>query len=106
MKAVKQSTVVRLLSFAMFVMVFASASSYAEDEEFVPAYQNEGNYQLEDPDKYFAYRNGRKYYTSGKENGIRVNENNEESTDETVGILTFVLAPATIIYMNLVGWWE
>ena len=49
---------------------------------------------------------GRTYYTSGKENGFRVNENNEESTDETIGIMTLLIAPATLIYMNLVGWWE
>ncbi len=84
----------------------ASMSGFAADDEFAPAYQNEGRYQLEDPNKYFAQQDGRLYYTSGKENGFRVNENNEESTDETIGILTFVLAPATIIYMNLVGWWE
>lgn len=75
-------------------------------DEFVPAYQNEGNYKIEDTKKYFAYEEGRTYYTSGKENGFRVNENNEESTDETIGILTLLIAPATIIYMNLVGWWE
>ncbi|WP_156495153.1 hypothetical protein, partial [Oleiphilus sp. HI0128] len=89
MKSLKQSVVVKLMSAFLFSVIFASASAYAEDDEFVPAYQNEGNYQMEDPDKYFTYREGRKYYTSGKENGIRVNENNEESTDETVGILTF-----------------
>lgn len=76
------------------------------DDEFQPAYQNEGNYQIESPDKYFTYHGDRAYYTSGKENGFRVNENNEESTDETIGILTFLIAPATIVYMNLVGWWE
>ena len=78
----------------------------ADEEEFVPAYQNEGKYQLEDPNKYFAYEGDRTYYTSGKPNGFRVNENNEESTDETIGIMTLLIAPATLIYMNLVGWWE
>lgn len=78
----------------------------AADDEFVPAYQNEGDYKLDDPNKYFAYQDGRVYYTSGKPNGFRVNENDEESTDETIGILTLLIAPATIIYMNLVGWWE
>lgn len=96
----------KALGLGFLVMTFASASAFASEDEFVPAYQNEGNYQMEDPDKYFAYRDGRKYYTTGKENGIRVNENNEESTDETVGILTLLLAPAAIIYMNLFGWWE
>lgn len=81
-------------------------NAFADDDEFVPAYQNEGEYKLEDPDKYFAYEEGRTYYTSGKKNGIRVNENDEKSTDETIGILTLLIAPATIIYMNLVGWWE
>ena len=81
-------------------------NAFAADDEFVPAYQNEGSYGLDDPSKYFAYEEGRTYYTSGKENGFRVNENNEKSTDETIGILTLLLAPATIIYMNLVGWWE
>ncbi len=99
-------SMIKLLSLLLFMMIFASTSAYAEEDGFVPAYQNEGNYQLEDPNKYFTYSQGRKYYTSGKKNGIRVNENNEESTDETVGILTLLVAPATIIYMNLVGWWE
>lgn len=80
---------------------------YAEDEEFVPAYQNEGNYKNEyDADKYFVREGGRGYYTSGKKNGFRVNENNEESTDEAIGIVFFPLAPATIVYMNIIGWWE
>lgn len=83
-----------------------SSKVFSADDEFVPAYQNEGSYKLDDPDKYFAYQEGRTYYTSGKENGFRVNENNEESTDETIGIMTLLLAPATLIYMNLVGWWE
>ena len=75
-------------------LLFGAQAVYADDE-FVPAYQNEGQYELEDPDKYFTVKNGRRYYTSGKEDGFRVNENNEESTDETVGILTFLIAPAT-----------
>ncbi len=86
--------------------LFVSVQGVHADDEFVPAYQNEGQYELEDPDKYFTVENGRGYYTSGKEGGFRVNENNEESTDETVGILTFLIAPATIVYMNLVGWWQ
>jgi hypothetical protein len=79
---------------------------WAEDEEFVPAYQNEGSYDVETADKYFVRHEGRNYYTSGKKNGFRVNENNEESTDETIGILTFLLAPATIVYMNVEGFWN
>ena len=79
---------------------------FADDDEFVPAYQNEGAYKLEDPNKYFAYEEGRTYYTSVKENVFRVNENDEESTDETICILILLIAPATIIYINLVGWWE
>jgi len=90
----------------VLVIAFASSTSVNAEDEFVPAYQNEGSYELEDPDKYFTYKDGRGYYTSGEKGGIRVNENNEESTDETVGILTFLIAPATIVYMNLVGWWE
>lgn len=81
-------------------------AALAEDEEFVPAYQNEGNYEIESADKYFVRHQGRNYYTSGKEGGFRINENNEESTDETIGIVTFLLAPATIVYMNLVDWWD
>jgi len=76
------------------------------DDEFVPAYQNAGNYDLDDADKYFTHNKGRKYYTSGKENGFRINENNEESTDETVGILTFIFSPAALVYMNVIGWWD
>jgi len=88
------------------LLVGSSMSVMAEDEEFVPAYQNEGNYDVETADKYFIRHEGRNYYTSGKKNGFRVNENNEESTDETIGILTFLLAPATIIYMNVEGFWN
>ncbi len=96
---------IQLVVISVFVACL-SLNVMADDEEFVPAYQNVGNYKLEDPNKYFAYRDGRTFYTSGKENGFRVNENNEESTDETIGILTLLIAPATLIYMNLVGWWE
>lgn len=92
----------------LFISLFIACMAFNAfaDDEFVPAYQNEGAYKLEDPNKYFAYEEGRTYYTSGKENGFRVNENDEESTDETIGILTFVIVPATLIYMNLIGWWE
>lgn len=97
---------IQILLLSMFVTCL-SLNVSAADDEFVPAYQNVGDYKhLDDPNKYFAYEEGRTYYTSGKENGFRVNENNEESTDETIGILTFVIVPATLIYMNLVGWWE
>lgn len=95
-----------LVLLMSFLMASLSVNVSADDDEFVPAYQNEGSYKLDDPNKYFAYEEGRTYYTSGKENGFRVNENNEESTDETIGIMTLLIAPATLIYMNLVGWWE
>ena len=95
---------IQVLMLSVFVTCLSL--NVSASDEFVPAYQNEGNYKLEDPKKYFAYEEGRTYYTSGKENGFRVNENNEESTDETIGILTLLIAPATIIYMNLIGWWE
>jgi hypothetical protein len=95
------------------LLLVGSTSAFAQSDEFVPAYQNEGNYaedeynSIEDETgKYVTRDGGRNYYTSGKKNGFRVNENNEESTDETIGIMTFVLAPAAIIYMNIVGWWE
>ena len=105
----------RLLSNLLFLLLCSAVASVslADDEEFVPAYQNEGNYTVDEyhseedeTSKYLAYDEGRTYYTSGKKNGFRVNENNEESTDETVGILTFVLAPATLVYMNVIGWWD
>jgi hypothetical protein len=95
---------IQIVLISMFVTGLSLNLSAAD--EFVPAYENVGSYKLEDPKKYFAYEEGRTYYTSGKENGFRVNENDEESTDETIGILTLLIAPATIIYMNLVGWWE
>ena len=88
------------------LLIGSSVKVFAEDEEFVPAYQNEGSYDVETSDKYFVRHQGRNYYTSGKKNGFRVNENNEESTDETIGILTFLLAPATIVYMNVEGFWN
>lgn len=83
-----------------------SSVTLADDEEFVPAYQNEASFDVETADKFFVRHQGRNYYTSGKKNGFRVNENNEESTDETIGIMTFLIAPATIIYMNLEGFWN
>lgn len=104
-----------LLSRLLLVLCCAglSASVFAEDDEFVPAYQNEGNYAQDeyhsvddDAEKYTTRNGGRTYYTSGKKNGFRVNENDEESTDETIGIMTFVLAPATLVYMNVIGWWD
>lgn len=104
-----------LLSSLLFLLLcsVATTSVFAADDEFVPAYQNEGNYKEDKyhtnedlTGKYVTRDSGRNYYTSGKDNGFRVNENNEESTDETIGILTFVLAPAAIIYMNVIGWWE
>jgi len=106
----------KYLFSSLLVVLLCSAgvtSVFAADDEFVPAYQNEGNYNedeyhsIEDETgKYLTRDSGRNYYTSGKKNGFRVNENNEESTDETIGIMTFVLAPAAIVYMNIIGWWE
>lgn len=91
----------------MFCLIFSAATAHAEDDEFKPAYQNVDSYDIDDADKFFVRHQGRNYYTSGRDNAtIRVNENNEESTDETIGILTFLLAPASIVYMNLIGWWE
>jgi len=98
--------IIQAIFISFFVACIASNVFAADEDEFVPAYQHEGEYKLEDPNKYFAYEAGRTYYTSGKENGFRVNENDEESTDETIGILTLLIAPATIVYMNLIGWWE
>lgn len=97
---------IQSVCLAVLLACFAAGVNAADEDEFVPAYQNEGNYKLEDPNKYFAYEGDRTFYTSGKPNGFRVNENNEESTDETIGILTFVIVPATFVYMNLIGWWE
>ena len=103
----------QMMKFILFVFVFTIASASVTAEEFTPAYQNEGNYKEDKyhtnedvTGKYVTRKSGRNYYTSGKENGFRVNENDEESTDETIGILTFVLAPAAIVYMNIIGWWE
>lgn len=97
---------IQSVCLSVLLACFAANVFAADQDEFVPAYQNEGSYELEDPNKYFAYEADRTYYTSGKRNGFRVNENNEESTDETIGIMTLLVAPATLIYMNLVGWWE
>ena len=82
------------------------AAAAENKENFVPAYQNADSYQLEDISKYKVRDGERVYYTSGKKNGFRVNENNEESTDLTIGILTFPLAPAAIVYMNVMNWWD
>lgn len=95
------------LGWLLFAVVnFASAMAFANDEEFPEAYVNVDQYNIESADKYFTRYQGRNYYTSGKKNGFRVQENNEESTDETIGIVTFLIAPASIIYMNLEGWWD
>jgi hypothetical protein len=97
----------------IFICSLGATSVFAADDGFVPAYQNEGNYKEDKyhsnedlTGKYTTRDSGRLYYTSGKKNGFRVNENDEESTDETIGIMTFVLAPAAIVYMNIIGWWE
>jgi hypothetical protein len=94
------------ISLVAALMVLFTAQSYAQDDDFRPAYQNMEAYEAEDSNKFFVRHQGRNYYTSGREDGFRVNENNEESTDETVGIITFLLAPISIIYMNFIGWWE
>lgn len=96
-----------IFSFSLF-MLNAGGLAYADDDEkFEPAYEKESSYEIGVSKKNFlAYEGDRTYYTSGKKNGFRVNENNEESTDETVGIITFIVAPITIVYMNVVGWWE
>ena len=90
-------------------MLFSFSAAYASDDEFKEAYANVDSYDLDDADKLFVRHRGRNYYTSGNDAGkntIRVNENNEESTDETIGILTFLLAPTSILFMNLTTWWE
>ena len=96
--------VLSVASFYLFISLVLNPVN-AEDE-FVPAYQNVESFAFEDPNKYFAHKRGRLYYTSGKKNGFRINENNEESTDETIGILTFLLSPAALVYMNVIGWWD
>lgn len=96
---------VYFLSLSLFLLN-GGGLVMAADEEFTPAYQNIDQYEVESSEKYMAYEDDRAYYTSGKENGFRVNENNEESTDETIGIITFIVAPFTIVYMNVIGWWE
>jgi len=98
----------RVFSVASFYLFMSLAlnPANADDDEFVPAYQNVESFAFEDPNKYFAHKRGRLYYTSGKKNGFRINENNEESTDETIGILTFLLSPAALVYMNVIGWWD
>lgn len=95
-------------SFLIFLLAFSFSIFAKAEDEFKPAYANieEIEEEIETAEKYFVRHQGRNYYTSGKENGIRVFENNEESTDETVGILTFLIAPATIVYMNIEGWWD
>lgn len=95
------------VSLIAALLVLCASQSYAQDDEFPVAYQNMDSYEEEqDSNRFFIRHEGRNYYTSGREDGFRVNENNEESTDETVGIVTFLLAPVSIIYMNLIGWWE
>ena len=106
MKLSIQAAIKKVLLPIVAIMFLSTSTAWAEDDEFVPAYQNVDSYDLESADKYFVRYQGRNYYTSGKKNGFRVQENNEESTDETIGILTFLIAPATIVYMNLEGWWD
>ena len=94
------------LPFCLFLLAATSSVFAADEEEFVPAYQNVENIEVPDPNKYVVKEGGRVYYTSGKKNGFRVNENNEESTDLTIGILSFPLAPVALAYMNFMDWWE
>lgn len=97
---------IRLAGVALLGGLLSGAVSASDEDEFVPAYQNMDTYEVESADKYFVRHQGRNYYTSGKKDGFRIQENNEESTDETIGIMTFLIAPATIVYMNLEGWWD
>jgi hypothetical protein len=64
--------------------------------------------EIYDPAQYREQRGEYGYYTSGTRltNYFRVNENNEESTDETIGILFFAVALPGIVYNNLFGWWH
>lgn len=103
----KMKTIVATMLAMSFLLFQGMSIAHADDEAFVPAYESvDPNFQPYDQRKFTTYHQGRKYYTSGKKNGFRVNENNEESTDETIGIVFFIMAPAALIYMNLVGWWE
>lgn len=101
-----KNELVKIVSIALLGGLLSSPVNASDDEEFVPAYENMDSYEVESADKYFVRHQGRNYYTSGKKNGFRIQENNEESTDETIGIMTFLIAPATIVYMNLEGWWD
>lgn len=96
---------VYLFSFSL-LLLNGGGLVYAGEDEFTPAYQNIDSYEVADPKDYMAYEGDRAFYTSGKKNGFRVNENNTESTDETIGIITLIVAPFTIVYMNVIDWWN
>lgn len=78
------------------------------DEVFPVAYEHIDDMKVFDPAKYRERRGEFGYYKTGSpiKNSFRVNENNEESTDETIGILFFIVALPAQLYMNFYGWWQ
>lgn len=90
-------------TLAVSCLLIQGLSVAQAEEEFPPAYENMASFEPYDKEKYMVRHQGRNYYTSGKKNGFLVNENNEESTDETIGILLTPFILPTMVVMNLIG---
>lgn len=84
------------------------SDSGSGDEIFPAAYEHIDDMKVFDPARYRERRGDFGYYKTGSpvKNSFRVNENNEESTDETIGILFFIVALPAQLYMNFYGWWQ
>lgn len=78
------------------------------EEVFPVAYEHIDDMKIYDPARYKERRGEFGYYKTGApvSNSFRVNENNEESTDETIGILFFIVALPAQLYVNFYGWWQ
>ncbi len=83
-------------------------SSSDDESAFPVAYANIDDMDVYDPYEFRERRGEYGYYISGAKttNYFRVNENNEESTDETIGIIFFIVAVPAIIYNNVFGFWH
>lgn len=91
-----------------FEITLGFGGSKSSDEVFPVAYEHIDDMKVYDPSQYRARRGDFGYYTSGvsKKDNFRVNQNNEESTDETIGILFFIVALPAQLYVNFYGWWQ
>ena len=87
---------------------FGGSKKSSGDEVFPVAYEHIDDMKVYDPERYKERRGEFGYYKTGASvsNSFRVNQNNEESTDETIGILFFIVALPAQLYVNFYGWWQ